>query len=210
MGASRGPRGRQRARSPTAGDRGQRLYSTSFILTGGRVVGLHRKTIVTENESLAGIEEGDSPALPVSLPDMPVPVGPMVCFEHGFPEIAMDLAIAGAGVITISSAIRSGTEYLRNLRTRARAQDNGCYVVAANSIGGPYCGESMIVDPQGEVLVRASATLPEVIVAELHPELIHGQRSAEPVLSLRRPGLRHTGLLPHPGRRHEQVWDDED
>ncbi|HEX6967726.1 MAG TPA: carbon-nitrogen hydrolase family protein [Micromonosporaceae bacterium] len=167
-----------------------RLYGSSFVISGGKVVGRHRKTILTPGEAAAGLVPGDEAAVPVEVPGVPVPVAPMICFEHGFPEIALDLALAGAGLIAISSAIRTGTEYLRNLRTRARAQDNGCYVIAANAVGGDYCGESMIVDPRGDVLVRATSTASEVIVAELDPELIVAQRRAEPVLRLRRPELR--------------------
>ena len=80
------------------------------------------------------------------------PSAPIVCFEHGFPELALDLALAGADLLAISSAIRRGTEHFRELRSRARAQDNACYVVAANAVGGPYCGASMIIDPLGAVL----------------------------------------------------------
>lgn len=168
------------------------LYSTSFIVSHGSLLGRHRKSVITENEAAAGLTPGDSAATPVTIPGFPVPVAPLICFEHGFPEIALDLALAGAGLIAISSAIPTGTEYLRNLRTRARAQDNACYVVAANAVGHGYCGESMIVDPRGEVLSRASATDREVISAEIDPHLIIDQRRKEPVLRLRRPDLRPT------------------
>jgi len=169
---------------------GAHLYSASFVIAHGDVACRHRKTILTEAETLAGLTPGDSAASPVEVTALPVPVAPLICFEHGFPEIAMDLALAGAGVIAISSAIRTGTEYLRNLRTRARAQDNGCYVVAANAVGGSYCGESMIVDPRGDVVARASSTDPEVVVAEVDVAVIDEQRRREPVLRLRRPELR--------------------
>lgn len=169
---------------------GESLHSTSFVVTQGRLAGLHRKTIVTESEAAAGLMHGDAAAVPVGGPGLPVPIAPMVCFEHGFPEIALDLALSGAGIITVSSAIQTGTEYLRNLRTRARAQDNGCYVIAANTVGGGYCGESMIVDPRGDVLVRASSTRSEVITAEVDVALIEQERRREPVLRLRRPELR--------------------
>lgn len=169
---------------------GAHLYSTSFVIAHGDLVGHHRKTILTEAEAHAGLAPGDSAAVPVEVTALPAPVAPLICFEHGFPEIAMDLALAGAGVIAISSAIRTGTEYLRNLRTRARAQDNGCYVVAANAVGGGYCGESMIVNPRGDVVARASSTDPDVVVAEVDAAVIDEQRRREPVLRLRRPELR--------------------
>lgn len=173
---------------------GSFLHGTSFVLSQGSLLGKHRKTILTEGEAASGIVPGDAAAAPVTTPDLPVPIGALICFEHGFPEIAMDLALAGTGVLVISSAIRTGTEYLRNLRTRARAQDNGCYAVAANAVGGGYCGESMIVDPRGDVVARASATEPDVIVAELDETLIADQRRREPVLRLRRPELRRHGI----------------
>jgi predicted amidohydrolase len=175
---------------------GASLYSASFILVDGTVAGHHRKTIVTESEAADGLIPGDAAAVPVPVPRVPVPVAPLICFEHGFPEIALDLALAGAGVIAISSAISRGCEYLRDLRTRARAQDNGCYAVAANAVGGDFCGESMIVDPRGRVVARAGGEC-EVITAELDPDLIVAQRRAEPVLRLRRPELR-PGNRPRP------------
>jgi predicted amidohydrolase len=173
-----------------------RLHGTSFVVSHGSLLGKHRKTILTEGEASAGLVPGDSAATPVTTPDLPVPIGPLICFEHGFPEIAMDLALAGTGVIAISSAIKTGTEYLRNLRTRARAQDNGCYAVAANAVGGGYCGESMIVDPRGDVVARASAAGSAVIVADFDESLIEDQRRREPVLRLRRPELRPDHRLP--------------
>jgi predicted amidohydrolase len=175
-----------------------RLFSSSFVIATGALAGRHRKTVLTAGETAAGLTAGDVPADPVRVPGLPVPVAPLICFEHGFPEIALDLALAGAGIIAISSAIRAGTEYLRNLRTRARAQDNGCYVVAANAVGGQYCGESMIVDPRGDVVARAGRSWDEVILTELDPELIEQQRRLEPVLRLRRPELRRPDVNPDP------------
>jgi predicted amidohydrolase len=167
-----------------------RLFSTSVILAAGRLVSTHRKITITSSEEAVGIVAGDAPAQPVALPGVCLPVAPLICFEHGFPEIALDLALAGAGILAISSMIRVGYEYLRNLRTRARAQDNGMYVVAANAAGEGYCGESMIVDPRGDVLVRASTSTAEVITATVSAALVAHQRRVEPVLARRRPELR--------------------
>jgi 5-aminopentanamidase len=165
------------------------LHSSSFTLARGQVVASYRKIQTTATEEASGIVAGDRRSACVELPDVPVPVATMVCFEHGFPELALALARDGAGLIAISSEIRDGFQYLRDLRTRARAQDNGVYVVAANAVGRGNCGESMIVDPRGEVLVRASGTSEDVVTATLDPELIAEQRRREPVLARRRPDL---------------------
>jgi predicted amidohydrolase len=165
------------------------LYSSSFTLARGEVVAAYRKIQTTAAEEDCGLVAGDRRSACVTLPAIPVPVASMVCFEHGFPELALALACDGAGLLAISSEIRDGFQYLRDLRTRARAQDNGVYVVAANAVGRGNCGESLIVDPRGEVLARASSTGTDVVTAELDPELIAEQRRREPVLARRRPEL---------------------
>jgi predicted amidohydrolase len=51
-------------------------------------------------------------------------LGVMICFEHAFPEIATALALEGAEILVIPSAVPFGYEHLLTLRSRARAQDN--------------------------------------------------------------------------------------
>jgi len=64
-------------------------------------------------------------------------------------------------VIAIPSAVPEGYEYLLDLRTRARAQDNQVYVAAANLSGFDgrtrWCGGSLIAGPlpRGGYFVKA-------------------------------------------------------
>lgn len=120
-------------------------------------------------------------------------LGLAICFEHAFPEIFTELALAGAQLVAIPSAVPVGYEYLLDLRTRARAQDNQLFVAAANLVGFDgetrWCGESMIVSPRGEVLARAGSEGPAVILADIDPGDIAGERAQEPVLANRRPSL---------------------
>lgn len=115
-------------------------------------------------------------------------VGLMICFEHAFPEIATTLALKGAQIIAIPSAVPFGFEHLLTLRTRARAQDNQVFVVASNLAGNGFCGGSLIADPRGEVL--ASAGTEEVALrATIDLAAIERERTQEPALRLRRPAL---------------------
>lgn len=168
---------------------GGALYSTSVVIDGQRELTRHRKSHVTEAEEAAGLAAGDALAAPVDIPGLGLAAAPLICFEHGFPEIALRLALKGAGLLAVSSAIGSGYEYLRDLRTRARAQDNGCYVVAANAVGRGYCGTSYIVDPYGDVVATASATADDLVVADVDSDLVSARRHREPVLRRRRPDL---------------------
>lgn len=168
---------------------GGAVYSTSVVIDCGAELTRHRKTHLTRAEEEAGLVAGHTLATPVEIPGLGLAVATVICFEHGFPEIALRLALDGAGLFAMSSAIRRGYEHLRDLRIRARAQDNGCYAVAANAVGHGYCGTSYVADPHGDVIAVASPDQPEVIVADIDPRLVEAVRGAEPVLRRRRPDL---------------------
>lgn len=124
----------------------------------------------------------------VTVPSPAGRLGPLVCFEHAFPEAATVLALDGAQVLTIPSAVPDGYEHLLPVRTRARAQDNQVFVVACNLAGEGFCGRSLIVDPRGDVLAEAGAG-PAVLRATLDLDAIEEERRREPALRLRRPEL---------------------
>lgn len=115
-------------------------------------------------------------------------VGPMICFDHAFPEVATTLALAGAQVIANPAAVPNGYEHLLELRSRARAQDNQVFVVAANLAGDQFCGRSVVADPRGQVLASAGPE-PTRLVVELDLDQITSERRAEPALRLRRADL---------------------
>lgn len=54
------------------------------------------------------------------------------CYDHAFGEMFRLLALKGAEVIFIPSAVPKDFEYLLDLRTQARAQDNQIFTVAVN------------------------------------------------------------------------------
>jgi predicted amidohydrolase len=115
-------------------------------------------------------------------------LGPLICFEHAFPELATTLALAGTQTLVIPSAVPIGYEYLLTLRTRARAQDNQMFAVACNLTGGGFTGHSLIVDPAGKVLASAGAE-ETALRARLDLDLITKERHQEPALGMRQVDL---------------------
>ena len=115
-------------------------------------------------------------------------LGPLICFEHAFPEIATTLALRGAEILVIPSAVPIGYEHLLTLRTRARAQDNQVFAIGCDMTGYGFCGHSLVVGPRGEVLASAG---PEETVLTAHLDLgaVPREREVEPALRLRRPEL---------------------
>ena len=85
-------------------------------------------------------------------------IGPMICMDIGYPEVARLLALQGAELLLAPSAwIREDAD-LWPLHLRARALDNLAFVAGVNRIGdeGPlhFIGQSMLVDPRGHILAE--------------------------------------------------------
>jgi predicted amidohydrolase len=160
------------------------LYDTAVVVRPDGSTVPYRKTHLYPSED-ARFAAGDA------LFTVPTPagrLGPLICFEHAFPEAATALALDGAQVLTIPSAVPDGYAHLLSVRTRARAQDNQVFVVACNVAGDGFCGRSLIVDPRGQVLAEAGAE-PAILRATLDLGLIERERQREPALRLRRPEL---------------------
>jgi predicted amidohydrolase len=72
---------------------------------------------------------------------------------------------------------------------RARAIENQAYVVGVNRVGDGgrlhYSGDSMIVDPFGEVVAQAGAT-ETTITADIDPARVESVRTEYPFLQDRR------------------------
>ncbi len=116
-------------------------------------------------------------------------VGVAICYEAGFPEVARQLALAGAEIIAVPAAFGAARLHAWRLMTRSRALENGCFVVAANNAGTStapepiaFCGHSTIVDPTGRTL----QTIPEgegQISALIDLALVGRARAAIPYLA---------------------------
>ena len=100
-------------------------------------------------------------------------IGLTVCYDVRFPELYRILALRGARIITVPANFTRVTgEAHWEVLLRARAIENQVFVIApgqgrrAGPEGDSY-GNSMIIDPWGEVLARAPTEGECHIVAEL-------------------------------------------
>ena len=118
-------------------------------------------------------------------------VGLSICFDLRFPELYRQLSAAGAEVLVVPAAFThtTGKAHWKTL-LRARAIENGCFVIAANQ-GGEHSlkrrtwGHSLIIDPWGDILAEASEGT-TVITATLEADKLKKVRRNMPVLSMRR------------------------
>jgi predicted amidohydrolase len=111
----------------------------------------------------------------------------MICYDLRFPEMARMLALEGAKVLAAPSGWVQGDLKVEHWQTmiKARALENGCYVVAPDQTGNIYIGHSMIVDPLGRTVVDLG-TNEGLEVVELDLDLVRETREKLPLLQNRR------------------------
>ena len=82
-------------------------------------------------------------------------LGLLICYDMRFPEISRILTVNGANILASPSAWVAGFMKQEHweIMVKARAIENGVYVIAPNQVGNIYCGHSMVIDPFGSTLV---------------------------------------------------------
>jgi predicted amidohydrolase len=124
-------------------------------------------------------------------------IGLTICYDLRFPELHRALAGAGAQILLVPSAFTQTTgEAHWETLLRARAIENGCFVIAPATIRSPLgtghdgfetYGHAMIVSPWGDVLAELGVETPAVQVLELDLGEVDRARASLPVLQGRKP-----------------------
>jgi predicted amidohydrolase len=115
-------------------------------------------------------------------------LGVTICYDLRFPALYRALAEAGASFLAIPAAFTKQTgEAHWHVLIRARAIENGCYVIAAaqggdHENGRSTFGHSIVVDPWGKIVAEGGIE-PGVIMAEIDPAAVVAARSKVPSLN---------------------------
>jgi len=114
-------------------------------------------------------------------------IGLTICYDLRFPELYRKLVSSGARLLFVPSAftLQTGKDHWEPL-LRARAIENQCYVIAPAQFGvhnekRQTYGNSMMVDPWGKVIARAS-DMETVITARVEPTYQDEVRRSLPCL----------------------------
>lgn len=119
-------------------------------------------------------------------------IGMGVCYDVRFPELFRVLQEQGAEILSLPSAFTAPTGKAHwELLVRARAVENLCYVLAPaqsgiHPNGRETWGDSLIVDPWGQVVSRVADAGPGLAVAEIDRTVQQELRERFPALSHRR------------------------
>jgi deaminated glutathione amidase len=120
-------------------------------------------------------------------------VGLTVCYDLRFGDLYRALALRGAEAFTVPAGfmLHTGRDHW-DVLLRARAIENGAYVIAPNQHGSwdknRMFGRSMIVDPWGVVIANAGDG-DGVCVADLDAARVEAARRQLPVLKHLRPDV---------------------
>ena len=159
---------------------GQRVARYDKIHLFGFQKGLERY------DEAASIEAGSEP---VAFDTPYGRIGLSICYDLRFPELYRRLAPVDLIVVPAAFTETTGRAHWEIL-LRARAIENQCYVLASaqggrHPSGRRTWGDSMIIDPWGEVLARLPEG-PGVVVADLDPARIADVRASLPALRHRK------------------------
>ncbi len=142
-------------------------------------------------------------------------IGPLICWDQWFPEAARLTALKGAQIIFYPTAIgwhpkekrEFGKTQLNSWITmqKSHAIANGTYVVAVNRVGVEkkgnkkieFWGNSMIIDPSGEIIGKLGNKKEEILIREIDYKKIDTTREHWPFLRDRRIDF-YKGILKNP------------
>jgi predicted amidohydrolase len=134
-----------------------RVYDTAlWIDTSGQLSAVYRKLHLYD---ALGFKESDKflagSELAKPFKSTIGAIGMMICYDLRFPELSRFLTLTGAEILVSPSGWVQGDMKVEHWQTmvRARALENGCYVIAPDQVGNIYIGHSMVVDPFGRVVV---------------------------------------------------------
>jgi len=153
-------------RSPEGG-----LFNSGALFDRGRPLTCYRKIQLFDRERL-WCDPGDRP--PRAYASSAGTVGPLICFDWIFPEIARCLALSGARILV--HMVNLVLPYCQDAMV-TRCLENRVFAVTANRVGSDaregmevrFTGRSQITGPDGRRLAQASPDRAEVILAEIDP-----------------------------------------
>lgn len=185
---------------------GERVYNAAMLIgpQGDRLAnarkthlfGAQEKRLFAPGETLTVARMGGSR------------IGILICYDVEFPEAVRALALQGAELVAVPTALMRPFDRVARWLLPVRAFENQLFVAYANRCGREgnleYCGASCVIAPDGGELARAGLA-EELLVAEIDPGAYAASRGDNPYLADRRPELYRA--LAEPPRTTERSHD---
>ncbi|MCE9599857.1 MAG: hypothetical protein K8S54_17995 [Spirochaetia bacterium] len=161
-----------------------RFYNRQFLISGGTIGATYDKIhligVLGEDRFLTAGENM------VSTKTREFQAGLATCYDLRFPELFRKLVATGVNLFIIPAMWPMERASHLKILARARAIENLSYVIVCNATGRcgalTLCGDSIIVNPKGEVLGEAFAEEMQ-LTADLNLEIMQEWRTSFPVLN---------------------------
>ncbi|AZV77678.1 hydrolase [Parasedimentitalea marina] len=112
-------------------------------------------------------------------------IATLICYDAEFPETTRHVAMLGAELILVPTALGDQWGWVAQRMIPSRAYENGVFLAYANSAGEEnglrFLGQSFIATPDGQELARASAE-PGIIFGEIQRARVVAAQSRLPYL----------------------------
>jgi predicted amidohydrolase len=135
---------------------GIRPYNTSILVNDlGIISGKYRKLHLFDaygHRESSCYQQGNIKPSAFAAPD--ARIGLQICYDLRFPEPARLMRLKDASIISYQAGWFAGERKLETWRTllRARAIENGSFVLASAQCGKDFTGHTMAVSPYGDIL----------------------------------------------------------
>jgi predicted amidohydrolase len=175
---------------PERGAGGAIYNAVRLIGRDGQGLANYRKCHLFGELDRGMFQAGSGPSDLVDLAG--VRIGLLICYDVEFPESVRMLAVAGADLVAVPTALMDPFEVVARTVVPARAVENQVFVAYANRCGREgdlrYCGQSCVVGSDGADLARAGRG-EQLILADLDLERLSASRLDNTYLADRRPEL---------------------
>lgn len=187
------------------------VYNTSVVLSpDGRLVAWYRKIFPWRPS------EPYTPGTEFTVFDIPSVgrFGLAICYDIWFPEVCRQLAWMGAEVIINPVRTTTPDRAQELVLLRANAITNQVFMLSVNAAAPLAYGQSLVVDPDGDVLAHAAHDRPEVMTLDIDLDRVtairrDGTAGVNRMWSQFRPGDRPLPLPVYAGRIDPDTWNPD-
>ena len=169
---------------------GQVFNAAIAFDAAGQLLTCYRKTHLFGEVDNSQFSQSD--ALPALFTIGGIKIGLLICFDVEFPENVRHLALEGADLVVVPTALMQPFDVVARILVPARAYENQVYLAYVDRCGTEasfdYCGLSCVVGPDGADLARAGRGQ-ELILADIDLEVLRASRQLNTHLRDRRPAL---------------------
>lgn len=173
-------------------EQGKYFDASPVITPDGQILGVSKMVHIVQAESFYEQDYYTQSDEGFKVYRTPVGnIGVVICFDRHYPEAFRSCVLKGADIIIIPTAnTKLEPSDMFEWELRVPAMQNSVYIAMCNRVGledaMDFCGESIVVHPDGHVIVKADDQ-EQVVYADIDLDEGRKLRSKNLYLPLRRP-----------------------